>query len=196
MSKPFTNAIRETSSNLTQIQDSLDMIQGVLSPISNEIETPFNSTNTETFSNESRFVRVIDPSQEQDQAKYIRQNYVTKINERCKLQLESAVKKCEKSFADAYDRCYDKLPAVVNTLLCWPMKMDTMCTIFKSTDTDKVCDASNVIDRDFGDAYVELKTLEKSLQKHTDDKVNISTDISMNPSAELKLSASSYYKKI
>lgn len=185
LSKPFTNAIRDTSSNLTQIQDSLDMIQDVISPISSEIETTFNMTKTETLSNDRRTVRIVDTSQ-QIQPKLVQQNYVKKINERCKSQLDSAVKKCEKSFSDAFDRCYDKLPTVVNTLLCWPMKMDGMCNIFKTNDIDNVCDSSNIIDRDFGDAYVELKALEYSLKKHNEDKVTINTNISVNPSAELK----------
>lgn len=74
----------------------------------------------------------------------------------------------------------------MNTLLCWPMKIDAMCSVFKAGDTDKLCDSSKIIDRDFGDTYVELKTLEHSLQKHTDDKVNIDTNISLNSSEEIK----------
>lgn len=186
LSKPFQNAIRETSSNLSQIQDSLDMIKDVISPISDEIETPFNATNTETFSNESRSARTVDPNRTQTDAQYFQQRYVTKINDRCKEQMESAVKKCDKSFADAYDRCYDKLPSVVNTLLCWPMKIDALCNVFKAGDTKKMCDSANVIDRDFGDTYVELKTLESSLQKNKDEKISIDTNISINPSAEIQ----------
>lgn len=186
LSKPFQNAIRGVSSNLTQIQDSLDMIKDVVSPITNEIETPFNATNADTFANESQFMEPIDPNHQEKKAKLFQQNYVTKINERCKFQLESAVNKCYSSFADAYDRCYDKLPTVVNTLLCWPMKIDSLCLVMKTSDTRKVCDSSHVIDRDFGDSYVELKTLEYSLQKQKDDKVKITTNISINPSAELK----------
>lgn len=66
------------------------------------------------------------------------------------------------------------------------MKIDAMCSVFKASDTDKLCDSSNIIDRDFGDAYLELITLEYSLQKHKDDKVNIDTNISLNSSEEIK----------
>ncbi|XP_037038627.1 protein sneaky [Bradysia coprophila] len=71
-------------------------------------------------------------------------------------------------------------------MLCWPMKLDALCNVLKSGDTEKLCDSSNVIDRDFGDSYVELKSLEQSLQKQKDDKVEIDTNISVNPSAEIK----------
>lgn len=90
LSKPFQNAIRETSSNLSQIQDSLDMIKDVVSPITSEIETPFNATDIEPFSNESRFVRTVDPNGQQIAAKSIQNSYVSKIHDRCKLQMESA----------------------------------------------------------------------------------------------------------
>lgn len=186
LSKPFQNAVRETTSNLSQIQDSLDMIKDVLVPITNEIEMPFNTTDNEIFLNENRFVGTIDPNHQDMSAKFFQQRYITKINERCRSQMESAVKKCEKSFSDAYDRCYDKLPSVVNTLLCWPMKIDALCHVFKSGDSGKMCNSSHVIDRDFGDTYVELKTLGYSLQKHKDDQFDIDTNITINPSAGIK----------
>lgn len=66
------------------------------------------------------------------------------------------------------------------------MKIDALCNVFKPSDTGKMCNSANIIDRDFGDTYVELKALEYSLQKHNDDKVNIITNISINPSSELK----------
>lgn len=90
LSKPFRNAVRETSSNLSQIQDSLDMIKDVISPITSEIETPFNDTNTETFFNESRSARTIDLNRQETEAKFIQQHYEAKINDRCKSQMESA----------------------------------------------------------------------------------------------------------
>lgn len=187
LSKPFRNALRETSSNLSQIQESLDMITGVITPIANEIEAPFNATNAESFSNESRSVRTThSDDRQQIDAKIVQQRYVTKIYDRCKQQMDRAVKKCDKSFADAYDRCYDKLPTAVNTLLCWPMKIDSMCNVFESDETETMCDSANIIDRDFGDTYVELKTLERSLQKNADDKVNIDTSISIDASAEIQ----------
>lgn len=98
----------------------------------------------------------------------------------------STVKKCDKSFAEAYDRCYDKLPTVVNTLLCWPMKIDALCSVFKAGDVDELCNSANIIDRDLGDSYVELKTLEHALQRNNDDKIDIDTNVSVNPSAEIK----------
>lgn len=87
LSKPFQNAVRETSSNLSQIQDSLDMITDVVRPITNEIETPFNKTDSERFSNESRPVRAVDG--ENTDAKLFQQQYVQKINDRCMVQMES-----------------------------------------------------------------------------------------------------------
>lgn len=66
------------------------------------------------------------------------------------------------------------------------MKLDALCNVLKPGDSDKLCDSSNVIDRDFGDTYVELKELEHSLQKQKNDKVNIDTNVSVNPSAEIK----------
>lgn len=89
LAKPFQNAVRDTSSNFSQIQESLDMIKDVINPIANEIEMPFNATNTETFTNASRFVRTPNPNNQQSQAEIFQQNYVTKINNRCISQFES-----------------------------------------------------------------------------------------------------------
>jgi hypothetical protein len=36
-----------------------------------------------------------------------------------------------KIFDRAYEKCYDKLPVVVNTLLCWPMKITSICNVGK-----------------------------------------------------------------
>lgn len=66
------------------------------------------------------------------------------------------------------------------------MKLDALCDLLKSGDSEKLCDSSTVIDRDFGESYAELKALEQSLQKQKDDKVNIETNMSINPSAEIK----------
>lgn len=68
------------------------------------------------------------------------------------------------------------------------MKIDALCSVFNAGDTDKLCDSRNIIDRDFGDSYVELKALEYSLQKHNDDNVNIDTNVSIDPSGEIKYS--------
>lgn len=91
LSKPFQNAIRETSSNLSQIQDSLDMITDVVRPITKEIETPFNLTSNMTVSLENRFERYADD--QSIDGRIFQQQYVTKINDRCKSQMESG--KCQ-----------------------------------------------------------------------------------------------------
>lgn len=66
------------------------------------------------------------------------------------------------------------------------MKLDALCNVFEAGDTEEVCDASNVIDRDFGDTYAELKMLEHSLQKQKDNNISIETNVSINPAAEIK----------
>ncbi len=90
LSKPFQNTIRDTSANLSQIQDSLDMIKDVIGPLVEEIETPFNATENETISStESRFVRADADDHLTTDAKSFQQQYITKINARCKSQMES-----------------------------------------------------------------------------------------------------------
>lgn len=89
LSKPFQSAMRETASNLTQIQDSLDMITDVVRPLTNEIETPFqeDDTDEENVPAESRFVRTLNETD----GKLFRQRYVAKINDRCKSQMMSGM---------------------------------------------------------------------------------------------------------
>lgn len=87
--------------------------------------------------------------------------YKTKLKKRCEMQLSRGAEKCQESFSNAYNQCMDKMPSVINLMVCWPMKMDVICNIGDSfTNLNDICDPSNVVDANFGQDYVKLKEIE------------------------------------
>lgn len=183
MTKPFHNLLKDVSTNFSDIPNSFEMINEVIDPIADEIETPFNQTELQNYPNQSQ----TEPLPvDEDQAKAFREGYILKINQRCKAQLDHAVDKCYKAFADAYDRCWAKLPTIINTVLCWPVKVDSACKLFKMGDTSgKLCDPSQIIDRDFGDKYAELKAIQQKLRKQNDAS-KITINLTENSNVDFK----------
>lgn len=76
--------------------------------------------------------RNLDPPDEELQvANSIQKHYKIKLKSRCRLQLNRGAQKCRRIFQNAHDKCYEKLPMIINTILCWPMKIDYICDITK-----------------------------------------------------------------
>lgn len=95
---------------------------------------------------------------------YYQRNYLNKLEKRCNEQLIRGEQNCQNSFQDLYKRCYDKLPHVVNYLLCWPMKIDYVCNIAETVGGQtRICDPTSKIDPSFGENYSNLKNLESNL---------------------------------
>lgn len=68
----------------------------------------------------------------------------------------------------------EKIPVVLDYILCWPMKVDFVCNIGEQLGAyggeNGICDPSNIVDDNFGKDFVELKQIDQELM--TD--VNIS----------------------
>lgn len=89
-----------------------------------------NSINTTSLEpNNSTLNRLARSGEFVKDANVYQQNYVAKIEGRCNLQFQKATDKCRNMFDDAYNKCMDKIIFVVNSLLCWPMKITVICNI-------------------------------------------------------------------
>lgn len=102
--------------------------------------------------------------------------YKTKLKKRCETQLSRGAEKCQKSFANAYSECLDKMPYLINYMTCWPMKVDAFCDVGSSlADLSSICDPSSVVDADFGNDYVKLKEIEGILMSN-ESNIDITYD--------------------
>lgn len=77
---------------------------------------------------------------------------------------------------DTYEKCIAKLPAIVNRLLCLPMKVTFICNIGDAFSNEHgICDPSHEIDNDFGENYAELKDIQHTfLANFSNAKINYS----------------------
>lgn len=90
--------------------------------------------------------------------------YKQKLENRCKSFVESNENMCEKAFRKAFDDCQQKVPSIVNQIICLPLKIDFICNVedfYSKTSQSNLCDPSNVIDSKFGPEYMELKKIQK-----------------------------------
>jgi hypothetical protein len=112
-------------------------------------------------------------------------NYKNKLLQRCNVGTELGSMECEKAFHETHESCLLKAPPAVNYFICLPLKIDFICGIEKvlpNADSN-ACDPSNVIDSNFGDAYVELREMEKQFQSHYG---NVSFNYTTTMSAEYR----------
>lgn len=129
MAKPFHNAIMGMKENMTHMRDSFQLIEDVLEPIIEEVEN-----SDENFTKMKRLNHPTD--QLVHDTKYYQKTYLNKLEKRCNEQLIRGAQNCQNAFQDSYTKCYDKLPSIVNYLLCWPMKIDYVCNIAEVGDFD------------------------------------------------------------
>lgn len=161
MTAPFRRSLQHLPTNVTHINRSFDKIKNVVQPLKDEIE----GTDTDT-SNRTTVVQrhgtadglsvdqLILDSDEADAIR-IRQRYTAKIRDRCQLQLDRGQDRCRAAFDRAYEKCMDKLPLVVDTLLCWPMQVSVVCKAVLSKGGD-ICNPAGSLDAAMGHDYVEL----------------------------------------
>ncbi|XP_062550681.1 protein sneaky [Armigeres subalbatus] len=158
MAKPFQNALLGSKNNLEQVKEEFVGIVDIIEPIKEEVTG---------YDNDSNY------RQSRQSGEQYRKRYVQKLRNRCEAQLQNGVKRCEQTFQKVYDDCHEKLPILVNYLLCWPMKLDLMCgasQVFGNKDA--ICSAENVVDSEFGEDYVQLIGEKEKLTGNLED-VNI-----------------------
>uniref|UniRef100_A0A182KBE7 Dendritic cell-specific transmembrane protein-like domain-containing protein n=1 Tax=Anopheles christyi TaxID=43041 RepID=A0A182KBE7_9DIPT len=171
MTKPFQNALLQGRDRLPELKEEFSHIVSIVKPIVREVEysardeegeqTP-NSLSSEEDSVDG-VAKVGDEVSPIRSAADYQQTYVAKLNERCLAQLETGVSRCKAAFERTYDECSASLPPLVNTLLCWPMKIDFACSSAELFGAGAVCRMEDVLDEDFGANYRLLKLTEQEL---------------------------------
>ncbi|XP_073820084.1 ubiquitin protein ligase sneaky isoform X1 [Musca autumnalis] len=164
MTKPFQNTLVHMKDDIREVQKTFSEFQNVTKAIHQEVleddpppeELEFNSTiskrNTNTTTDN------LSPE-------YIEEKYKNKFRKRCELQLESGKARCRKAFANSLEKCREKMPIILRTLICWPFKVDFICRINILGNPEKICDPSPAIADDFGQSYVKLLNNERQLYK-------------------------------
>uniref|UniRef100_A0A182LUT7 Dendritic cell-specific transmembrane protein-like domain-containing protein n=1 Tax=Anopheles culicifacies TaxID=139723 RepID=A0A182LUT7_9DIPT len=162
MTKPFQNALLQGRDRLPELKEEFSKIVSIVKPIVREVEY--------TSSDEDSREDFVDENGQTDGAALpiqsaadYQQMYVAKLNERCLAQLETGVNRCKAAFERTYDECSESLPPLVNTLLCWPMKIDFACSSAELFGVGTVCQMEDVLDEDFGENYHLLKRTEQQL---------------------------------
>lgn len=150
MTKPFQAALSGSKDNLDQMKDEFRTLVDITEPIKLEVEG-YNGTGSEG-------------RRKRESAEAYQRNYEQKLENRCMIQLERGVQRCKRAFSDVYLKCHEKLPSLVNVLLCWPLKIDFACSASRLFgDKEKICSSDGVIDPEFGRDYVQLKRAEQKL---------------------------------
>lgn len=155
MTKPFYNSLIGLKQNMTNITKSFKVIKTLVEPISNELGM-VNDSNTRTL-----IKRNLDTNEQRVQEAIKQQNiYIEKIEKRCKLQMSKGISRCKNAFNEAFEKCHDRLPFLISTILCWPIKITIVCKVGEIFGTDRnICDPSSVIDPELGTNYVKLKNI-------------------------------------
>lgn len=152
MTRPVYNALLGIKENSSQINESFKVVKTVLIPIAKEVsdENDDDHNTTTTIVN-------ADGVQKRSDANTIRDRYIAKTKHRCQEQMLRGLRRCERAFETAFERCHEKLPMIVNTLLCWPVKLTVVCrAVDMFGGARDICDPSEEIDQDFGENYQEL----------------------------------------
>uniref|UniRef100_A0A1A9V515 Uncharacterized protein n=1 Tax=Glossina austeni TaxID=7395 RepID=A0A1A9V515_GLOAU len=139
------------------------------------------------FSNRTEYLRTgfVDPDLLQH-AEYTQKKYKNKMKKRCIQQLDNGKDRCRQAFANSLQKCRDKMPFILKTLLCWPFKADFICNINFLGNPNSICDPSDAIPNNFGEAYADLADTENKLYSNGSD-VSVSYKVmSLESSPELQ----------
>uniref|UniRef100_A0A182IMI2 Dendritic cell-specific transmembrane protein-like domain-containing protein n=1 Tax=Anopheles atroparvus TaxID=41427 RepID=A0A182IMI2_ANOAO len=170
ISKPFQNALLQGQHRLPELKREFSEIVSIVEPISREVELPIDGNGSEDVkgaTTDETILRNATPAVLP--ASEYQRLYTEKLNERCLAQLQTGVSRCKAAFERTYDECHESLPVLVNTLLCWPMKIDFACSSADLFGSGTVCQMEDVLDADFGDNYRLLKQTEHQLTGGVDD---------------------------
>ncbi|KAM7363772.1 ubiquitin protein ligase sneaky [Cochliomyia hominivorax] len=186
MTKPFHETLKHMKEDIKDVQETFSELKDVTKVLHEEVILENKDTNTNlsnTNGNKSTFVhkrygdmRIIDilmQSDEKHNAEYFDKRYKNKLRGRCLKQLSNGEVRCRKIFYNALEKCYEKLPYILKTLICWPFKVDFICKINILGDPKKICDPSHSVPHNFGSNYSDLISTENQLYKDSSNvKVN------------------------
>ncbi|XP_062133596.1 protein sneaky [Drosophila sulfurigaster albostrigata] len=168
IAKPFTNTLQHMKSDIVEIQDTFKELQVILNDLKlglssdddrfsyyKHLRTADNSTGKQSknFSFNSQLPKAAE----------IQLQFVRKMGNRCKQQLDSGHEVCEEVFSQGFRKCATNFPNWLANAICWPYRIDIICKVNMFGNPDKVCDASKFVPSDFGQNYVKLLQTEQEL---------------------------------
>ncbi|XP_020817400.1 DC-STAMP domain-containing protein 1 isoform X1 [Drosophila serrata] len=163
MAKPFTNTLKNMDRDVDEIRQTFEELQGVLGDLKRAVE----QSDIPDESGETRMheVNITNPAvgRELPTASEMQERFKLNMMNRCKHQLDSGQRVCEKVFREGYRKCTTNFQWWVAKVICWPYRVDIICEVDVFGDPDKICDPSQVIPRNFGETYVELLRTEQEL---------------------------------
>lgn len=183
LTRPFHSALIGMKENISHVKDAFKAVEDVVQPIVDEVE----GEDLEMTNYSKRSLKEINPDYDGEQSEdgaFYQKMYMEKMERRCRTQIDKGADRCRQAFQEVHDNCYDKLPVVLNTLLCWPLKIGFVCNIGSSLgldDENGPCNPSTIIDSKFGENYVQLKsTNEKLIGNFSDVEIDYKTTKSEN----------------
>ncbi|XP_046805994.1 protein sneaky isoform X2 [Lucilia cuprina] len=180
MTKPFQKTLVHMKEDIKDVQNAFNELKDVTNVLHEEVmfdDIAHNMTSDQNFqyryyntgsyvSNQYNFKRTVNPE-------FIETRYKNKFRLRCRSQLEKGKARCRKAFSNALEKCYEKMPFIIRTLICWPFKVDFICKINILGNPEKICDPSYAVPEHFGETYVELVATENKLDADSSSvKVN------------------------
>lgn len=174
MTMPFRKTLVRMKDDIKEVQNTFNELKSVTKDLHEEVmgdDLYVNDLDEEDLSNfNTSILKRDNPSYNAD---IVEDRYKNKFKKRCFLQLDNGKARCKKAFAKALDNCYEKMPFIIRTLICWPFKVDFICKINIFGNPEKICDPSDAIPKNFGETYVELVGTENQLSEDSSDiKVN------------------------
>ncbi|XP_019893505.2 protein sneaky [Musca domestica] len=183
MTKPFQNTLVHMKDDIREVQKTFGEFRNVTKALHKEVmeddpptvvdenEGTLITNKTLDTNITTRTMRHIITREGEDRLspEYIEEKYKNKFRKRCQMQLDSGKVRCRKAFANSLDKCREKMPFILKTLICWPLKIDFICKINILGNPEKICDPSDAIPADFGQTYVNLVQNESKLYKENSD---------------------------
>ncbi|XP_011153575.1 E3 ubiquitin-protein ligase DCST1 [Harpegnathos saltator] len=178
MFEPFQQAVLAMKADASELKDILSSVRDLMSPIVEEIEgeeemrrLKEENDYLDELQDDTKRSDEIEEKHEKEIAKakseadVYEAKYKRKIEARCEEQLSRGAERCRDMFADAYDKCYDKVSVFAAWLLCWPMKLTFVCNLVQALGGGNICDPEGKVDSGIGEGYVALKSARDTFGK-------------------------------
>ncbi|XP_030369543.1 protein sneaky [Scaptodrosophila lebanonensis] len=176
MAKPFTNTLQHMKGDIAEIQMTFKELEDILADLEYGVEhaniedDKFGANDTLALFRDYRERRGTNTTKsEVPTAADIQEKFVRNMRNRCKHQLRSGHRVCQELFKQGYRKCTTNFPDFVATAICWPYRVDIICKLNIFGNPDKVCDASQVVPKDFGQTYVDMVQTERELYDNSSD---------------------------
>ncbi|XP_034482222.1 protein sneaky [Drosophila innubila] len=170
MAKPFTNTLQHMKGDIDEIQDTFKELQTILNDLKYGLEHADSEDQSFDLSKYRRAGNTtVQPygnitfNPKLPNAAEVQEQFVRKIGNRCKHQLNSGHQVCQEVFSQGFRKCATNFPNWLANAICWPYRIDIICKVNMFGNPDKVCDASKVVQSDFGKTYVDLLKTEQEL---------------------------------